>query len=334
MTGADARPTRDDHHPAARLAGALAARNDSPVSEAVGRVLRSQSGYVFVDTGEGAPLRCTLRGRLKKGRKARTDLVVIGDRVRVSRIAEGEGVIEAVEPRTNRFARRQPGPRGVYKEDVLVANLDRIFAVFSASRPPMNPRVLDRFLVVAELNGIPVSIVANKIDEVSREEAERAFGPYAELGYPVLYTSAKHGTGVDALRAELADRVSAFVGPSGVGKSSLLNAIAPGLSLAVGEISQTLDKGRHTTRVAELHPVAGGWVADTPGIREIATFELPEAELAACFPEMRRWLGECRFASCRHESEPGCAVRDAVERGAIRPERYDSYLRILRGEER
>lgn len=304
------------------------------MSQTVGRVLRSQSGHVFVDTGEGV-LRCSLRGRLKKERKARTDLVVIGDRVEVTPVAEGEGVIEAVLPRENRFARRQPGPRGAYKEDVLVANLDRLYAVFSASTPPMNPRVLDRFLVVAELDDIPASIVANKIDEVSREEAERAFGPYAELGYPVLYTSVVDGTGLDALRSELTDRVSAFVGPSGVGKSSLLNAIAPGLGLAVGEISETLDKGRHTTRVAELHPLpSGGWVADTPGIREIASFRLPEAELAGCFPELRSFLGACRFASCRHVSEPGCAVRDAAERGDVRAERYDSYLRILRGEER
>lgn len=304
------------------------------MSETVGRVLRSQSGHVFVDTGEGV-LRCSLRGRLKKERKARTDLVVIGDRVEVTPVAEGEGVIEAVLPRENRFARRQPGPRGAYKEDVLVANLDRLYAVFSASTPPMNPRVLDRFLVVAELDDIPASIVANKIDEVSREEAERAFGPYAELGYPVLYTSAVDGTGLDALRSELTDRVSAFVGPSGVGKSSLLNAIAPGLGLAVGELSETLDKGRHTTRVAELHALpGGGWVADTPGIREIASFRLPEAELAGCFPELRPFLGACRFASCRHVSEPGCAVRDAAERGDVRAERYDSYLRILRGEER
>jgi ribosome biogenesis GTPase len=199
----------------------------------------------------------------------------------------------------------------------------------------MNPRVLDRFLVVAELDDIPAAIVANKIDEVSREEAARAFEPYAELGYPVLYTSAKDGTGVDALRRELVGRVSAFVGPSGVGKSSVLNAVDSGLGLAVGEISETLDKGRHTTRVAELHPLSsGGWVADTPGIREIASFDLPQAELDGCFPEMRPFLRQCRFASCRHESEPECAVRDAVRSGAIRAERYDSYLRILRGQER
>ncbi|MCZ7683855.1 MAG: ribosome small subunit-dependent GTPase A [Sandaracinaceae bacterium] len=193
---------------------------------------------------------------------------------------------------------------------MLVANLDRLYAVFSASTPPMNPRVLDRFLVVAELDDIPASIVANKIDEVSREEAERAFGPYAELGYPVLYTSVVDGTGLDALRSELTDRVSAFVGPSGVGKSSLLNAIAPGLGLAVGEISETLDKGRHTTRVAELHPLpSGGWVADTPGIREIASFRLPEAELAGCFP------------SCAPSSAPAASRAAATSPSRAAPSR-------------
>lgn len=180
-----------------------------------GRVLRSQSGQLWVSTDRGV-VHCTMRGRLKREKKARTDLAVIGDRARV-RITEGlEGVVEEVTPRENRFARRQPGKRGVYKEDVLVANLDRLFAVFSCASPPMNPRLLDRFLVVAELDGIPAGIVANKVDQVERAEAERQFGPYAELGYPVFYTSALGGEGIDALRAELRSRVSAFVGPSGV----------------------------------------------------------------------------------------------------------------------
>lgn len=299
-----------------------------------GRVLRSQSGQLWVATAQGV-VHCILRGRLKRDKKARTDLAVIGDRVTV-RILEGsEGVVEAVEPRHNRFSRRQPGRRGADKEDVLVANLDQILVVFACGHPPMNPRVLDRFLVVAELDGIPATVVANKADQVDLDEAEGQFGPYAELGYPVVYTSARTGEGIDVLRERLRDRLSAFVGPSGVGKSSLSNCLDPGLGIAVADISETLDKGRHTTRVAELHPLAtGGWVADTPGIREIASFELPAAELAACFPEMRPFLGECRFASCTHDHEPSCAVRDAVERGLIRRARYDSYLRIRRGEER
>jgi ribosome biogenesis GTPase len=300
-----------------------------------GRVLRSQSGQLWVETSGGV-VHCTLRGRLKRDKKARTDLAVIGDHVTVRVLGpDGEGVVESVEPRRNRFARRQPGKRGAYKEDVLVANLDRILVVFACAHPPMNPRVLDRFLVVAELDGIPATIVANKVDHVDRTEAERQFGPYAELGYPVLYTSARTGEGTDALRAMLDGCVSAFVGPSGVGKSSLLNVIAPGLGLAVGDISAMLDKGRHTTRVAELHALpSGGWVADTPGIREIASFELPHDELAGCFPEMRPFVGECYFASCTHDHEPRCAVREAVQSGAIREARYDSYLRILRGDER
>jgi ribosome biogenesis GTPase len=294
-----------------------------------GLVVRSQSGHVYVQTGQGL-VHCTVRGRLKRERKAKSDLAVVGDRVHL-RVEGGEGVIESVDPRHNRFARRQPGKRGAFKEDVLVANLDRLFAVFSCSVPRMNPRLVDRFLVVAELDRIVPVIVANKVDEADGA----AFAPYERLGYRVLYTSALRGDGIDLLKGELADRVSAFIGPSGVGKSSLLNAVEPGLGLAVGEVSSMLDKGRHTTRVAELHALSfGGWVADTPGIRELASFELPKAELDTCFPEMRPFLGECRFPNCSHDHEPGCAVRDACERGAIDAERYESYLRILKGEER
>jgi len=303
----------------------------------IGQVLRSQSGQYWVRSRDGGIFHCTLRGRFKRGRRARTDLVVIGDVVRLSLLegAEGEGVIEGIEPRRNRFSRRQPGPRGRFKEDVLVANVDWIFAVFACARPAMNPRVLDRFLVEAELDAIDAAIVANKVDLVDDRAARSAFEPYARLGYPVFYTSVTEGRGVEEVRAHAACGISAFVGPSGVGKSSLLNALEPGLGLAVASVSETLDKGRHTTRVAELHPLSGGgWVADTPGIREIVSFELPTEKLAWCFREMRPLLGQCRFPDCVHDHEPDCAVRDAVARGEIAAARYDSYLRILRDEER
>lgn len=321
---------------AARRASGASPCHAWGVSTLTGLVLRSQSGQYWVHTDAGV-VHCTLRGRLKRGRRAVTDLVVIGDRVTLSRLEDepGEGVIEEVAPRHNRFARRQPGSRGRYKEDVMVANLDALFVVFACGSPPMNPRLLDRFLVVAELDGVPVEIVANKIDQSGLAEAETQFGLYEKLGYPVHYTDAITPHGVEALRERLRGRICAVVGPSGVGKSSLLNAVEPGLEAAVREISDYLSKGRHTTRVAELHPLGvGGWVADTPGIRELASFELPKAELARCFPEMREHLGGCRFADCVHDHEPGCAVRAAVEAGAIDAGRYDSYLRILRGEER
>ncbi|MGF1468271.1 MAG: ribosome small subunit-dependent GTPase A [Sandaracinaceae bacterium] len=301
----------------------------------VGRVLRSQSGHVRVRT-ERALLACRMRGRLKQG-KARTDLVVIGDLVEVTEIegSPGEGIIERVRPRRNRFARRQPGSRGRYKEDVLVANLDWIVAVFACGQPPPKAFLIDRFLVLAELDDIPVALAANKVDQVGLPEARRRFGPYEELGYPVHYTSARDGVGLDALRARLADGVSAFVGPSGEGKSSLLNALDDSLALRVADISEALAKGRHTTRVAELHPLAGGgWLADTPGIRELAGFRIPPEILADGFPEMRPYLGACRFSDCLHVEEPGCAVRRAVDDGAIRPARYESYLRQLRDDER
>jgi ribosome biogenesis GTPase len=294
-----------------------------PTTRAVeeGRVIRSQSGHVVVQTANG-PITCSLRGRLKKDRKAKTDLV---------RVNVEEGVIESVAPRRNRFARRQPGGRGAYKEDVLVANLDRTFPTFSCSLPPVNPRLVDRFLVIAEHANIEPVIVANKIDETE----ERPFDRYRAIGYRVIYTSAVRGDGIDELRDELRDRVGAFVGPSGVGKSSLLNAIEPGLGIAVGEISETLDKGRHTTRVAELHPLSfGGWVADTPGIRELASIAIDKADLGWCFRDLRPFIHDCRFQDCSHTNEPSCAVRDAAGRGDIDPDRYDSYLRILRGEER
>jgi ribosome biogenesis GTPase len=303
------------------------------VSETRGLVLRARSGFYTVATDDGDLVEARLRGRVKKDRQA-SDLAVIGDRVSLERLPDGSGAIDAIEPRERRFSRRQPGPRGSWREDVMVANPDLVVVVFACDRPPPNPRLVDRFLVVAEYNEVPVLLVANKVDLVGVAEAHRLFGGYQRIGYEVIFAAAKERTGVDELRNRLSGRLSIVTGPSGVGKSTLLNAIHPGLQLATGEVSQVLSgKGKHTTTHAELHPLdGGGYVADTPGIRELGLWQIPPSELAWCFPEFREHLGQCAFNDCSHLHEPRCGLRAAVEAGAVGADRYDSYRRMLTGD--
>lgn len=297
-----------------------------------GTVLRARSSFYTVAVDDGDVVEARLRGRVRQHR-ATSDLAVIGDRVQLTRNADGTGAIEAVEPRRSRFSRRQPGPRGSWREDVLVANLDLVVAVFSVADPPPNPRLIDRFLVVAEHNEIEAIVVANKTDLSNGTHARAVFEPYRRIGYDVLYTSARSGDGVDGFSARLTGRLSVVTGPSGVGKSSLLNAVQPGLRLATADVSTSLRKGRHTTSVAELHPLRrGGHVADTPGIRELGLWQIPPDELAWCFVEFRAHLGgQCGFNDCSHIHEPRCAVRAAVEAGQISASRHDSYRRLLSG---
>ena len=300
-----------------------------------GLVLRARSGFYTVATDEGDIVEARLRGRVKRERRT-SDIAVIGDRVTLDRVPDGTGAIVEVEPRRSRFSRRQPGPRGTWREDVMVANPDLVAAVFACDRPPPNPRLIDRFLVVAEYNEVPVAIVANKVDLIGAEAARDIFGPYERIGYDVVYSAAKAGIGLEELRGRLAGRLSIVTGPSGVGKSTLLNALQPGLRLVTGEVSEVLaGKGKHTTTHAELHPLdgpAGGYVADTPGIRELGLWEIPPSELAWCFPEFRDHLGACAFNDCSHLHEPRCGLRAAVEAGTVSEARYDSYRRLRTGE--
>jgi ribosome biogenesis GTPase len=214
----------------------------------------------------------------------------------------------------------------------MVANLDQLVAVFACADPVPHMRMIDRFLVIAEHNEVPVLIVANKLDLASAEAATALFGAYERIGYPVIYASARTGLGVDELRDRLAGRISLVAGPSGVGKSTLLNAVHPGLHLATGPISETLHKGRHTTTSSELLPVEGpmgGHVADSPGLRQVGLWQIPPEELAWCYPDLRPYLGACRFADCTHGPEPGCAVIAAVASGAVSAARHDSYRRLV-----
>jgi len=294
-----------------------------------GLVLKAQSGFFWVQTDAGV-LECRLRGRLKKDRLA-TDIAVIGDAVEVTQVTPTTGAIEAVEPRRTRLARRAAGSRGVWSEDVLVANVDQVLLVFACADPPLSPRMLDRYLVLTEAEELDTVIVANKLDLVSDEQARALFAVYEQVGYPVIYTSTKQGHGIAELRARLAGRISVVTGKSGVGKSSLLNAVQPGLGLATGEVSASLHKGRHTTTVAELHPVdaaAGGYVADTPGIRELGLWRLAKDTLDWCYREFRPFLDECYFAGCTHIHEPDCGVRAALAAGQIDAARYESYVKL------
>jgi ribosome biogenesis GTPase / thiamine phosphate phosphatase len=274
----------------------------------------------------GGVVEASLRGRLKQEQRT-GDAVVVGDRVRVLRHDDGGHTIEAVEERTTELARRAPGRSGRHRAKVVVANVDQLVAVFAVTHPEPRLRMLDRFLVLAEANGLDGAIIANKVDL----DGDRApFRVYEEVGYPVLYTSAATGAGVDGVRTLLRDRVSVLTGPSGAGKSSLLNAMQPGLSLRVGEVSDAVGKGRHTTVSSVLIPLeGGGYVADTPGLRELGLWGVEPEALDACFPEMRPYLGGCQFRSCTHTHEPGCAVREAVESGEVSTERYESYVVLL-----
>ena len=304
-----------------------------------GLVIKAQSGFFTVQADDREVV-CRVRGRLKKERLD-TDLVALGDRVRISMIGDGTGMIEEVAERERALARLSPSPRGrgsrrwdrdgylSEREQVIVANPDQAVFVFASARPAPRLRMLDRLLVGAEIQHIPAIVCANKVDLVGQEEAQALFGIYEEIGYPVVYTSAKAGDGVDTLREALEGRVSALVGPSGVGKTSLLNAIQPELGLRVRAVSLATTKGRHTTVVPQLVPLeVGGWVADTPGIRALALFDVDPEELDAYFPDIAPLVSLCQFSDCTHTVEPGCAVVQAVDDGRVTPHRYESYVRL------
>ena len=315
--------------------------------EVRGVVLGGTGGVWQVRTEGGETVDASLRGRLKKsnsGKRAdgslRRDTVsaaastlklAVGDDVRLDQSdAGGAWSIAEILPRRSKLARRAPG--GGQGERIVAANVDQVIVMFAAAKPDPHPRMLDRFLVIAEGNNIPARVIINKIDLVGEEAARARFDDYARIGYPVHYTCVKTGLGLESLREVLNGRRSVLTGPSGVGKSSLLNALFPGANLRVGAISESVNKGRHTTVGALMLPLPGsdgGYVIDTPGLREVGLWALVADQLDQCFPEIRGLSDQCRFADCRHVSEPDCAVRAALRDGAISPQRYDSYMKLL-----
>ena len=341
-----------------------------------GTVLSGTGGVWRVLGDDGEVREASLRGRLKKsgeGRRVdgsmRRDTIAaaervlklaVGDRVTLEADAragggeQGAWAIDDILPRRGKLARRVPG--GGYGERIVAANVDQVVVVFAAARPEPHPRMLDRFLLVAEANALAARVVINKCELVGDGNAERGaavvrvrFAAYEAAGYTLHTTSVATGAGLALLRDALVGRTSALTGPSGVGKSSLMNALFPGLDLRVGEISESVNKGRHTTVGALLYPLppaagepsggdpaasgvtgaaARGFVVDTPGLREVGLWGLPADRLDACFPEFRPYLGECRFANCAHDTEPECAVRSAVATGQVSSERYESYRKL------
>ncbi len=305
-----------------------------------GRVIRARTGFYDVQHGETI-LRCTLRGTLKRrhrsetGRRIYADPVAVGDEVIFTQLDAEEGVVEDILPRETKFSRQYAGKQGDI-EQVIVANADQIVAVASTFMPPLNFRTLDRFLILAEAGDMDAVICLNKMDLVDaaqQEEHTTIFTNYEKLGYQVLYTSIYAPESLDAFREVLRDKFSVIIGASGVGKSSLLNAIQPNLGLRTGEVGIKTQKGRHTTTLVELFALAiGGEVADTPGIREVGLWGIDTENLEYYFPEMEPYLGTCKYNDCAHVAEPDCAVQDAVEIGEIHPERYRSYVVLRTGE--
>lgn len=296
-----------------------------------GLIVRSQSGFYAVKTDQ-AEIICQLRGRYKKGPRL-GDLAAIGDRVVISIQRDGSGMIEEIEERQRMLVRMDPTPRGMYQQ-IIVANPDQAVFVFACARPAPRLGMLDRFLVIAEKQVIPCLIVANKVDLVGESEARQIFGHFEPLGYRVIYTSTREGLGIADLGQALEGRLSVFAGPSGAGKSSLMNAIQPGLGLAVRQVSVATGKGRHTTVVRQLFPLEmGGYVADTPGLKALALWDIEPEELDAYFPELRDRVAECPFSDCTHIHEPGCAVQRALAEGEIHPARFESYLRMRAGDQ-
>ena len=274
---------------------------------------------------EGEEWRLSGRGKLfRRGAGA-----VVGDRVRLEPSGGKTGRVIEILPRYSALSRRMPGHEKLV-EQVVAANIDQVLVCVALREPDMLEGLVDRYLVTSEFTELTAVVVVNKIDLGDEDEAREKVSVYVGAGYGCLFTSARSGHGLERLKETLAGRKTVFVGPSGVGKSTLLNAIQPGLKLRTGEISGATGKGKHTTTSSLLIRAAGGWLVDTPGIREFALWGMEASCLDQLFPEMRPLLGDCRFSDCTHLPEPGCLVKKAVEEGGVSRRRYETYSRLMK----
>ena len=325
-----------------------ARRSESPIQ--VGTVFRKTVGRYWVDV-DGQTVVCGISSRLRKvlvypisdpnsmhprvqyvDEIKVVDPVAIGDFVGFVDAEDGMGLITEVHERKNALARRAAGKKAL--EQVVVANVDQVVTVFAAAQPAPKWELLDRYLAATEAAGLPALVCITKCDLVDRTRLDPELDNYRRIGYSVIATSVVTGEGVAEIKRTFAESVSVLTGASGVGKSSLLNAIQPGLALRIASVSDAVQKGRHTTVTAQLVPLdCGGYVADTPGLRELGLWGIEPEQLEWCFPEFRPYLGTCKYGnSCTHVHEPGCAVLAAVGE-EISPERYESYRRMMAGDE-
>ncbi|MGB9596908.1 MAG: ribosome small subunit-dependent GTPase A, partial [Candidatus Poribacteria bacterium] len=303
---------------------------------AKGIVIQAQAGIYFVKTPDGQIVECILRKKLKRefmtddNKFLYTDPVAVGDEVEIT-IAEGEkGAIDEIMPRKTKISRMAAGPVPI--EQVIVANADQMIIMMSAKLPPFKPRLLDRLLIVAEAGEIEPIIIINKMDLLKDKDKLNLYKQtktYQDIGYKVLYISALNNEGTDQVIEVMKDKMSAIIGHSGTGKTTLIKAIQPNLDLRTNEVSLKTQRGKHTTTNVCLYDLSfGGSIVDTPGIREVGLWDVWKTELDLYFREFQPYIGKCRFSDCSHLTEPGCSIIDALEKGNIHKSRYDSYIKL------
>ena len=291
-----------------------------------GKVIKSTRNHYLVRTGNKI-LKCVIRGKIAGKSGEELSAVRVGDNVIVTTAASDEGVIQEILPRRSKLSRTVEGK--AYREHIIATKIDQMVVIMSAKQPAFKWGLLDRYLIIAQKNGLRCVICLNKMDLVQDKDYFHIVKIYNKLKYDMFFTSAVTGRGLKKLSSVLKDKVSILVGHSGVGKSSLLQKIEPGVTVRISEVSEKTTKGKHTTSFVELFPLSfGGYIIDTPGIRELGLWDIYRDELKQYFIEFQQIPDACQFNDCQHLKEPGCAVKEAVKKNRISKERYKNYQNI------